>query len=437
MKKSALLALVTVLLFSLTLPCAAQERDEKTAASASPRNVILLIGDGMGINQLTLALYVGPGRDGKLAIDSMPVVGLARTHSANSFVTDSAAAGTALATGVKTNNQMVSVAPDGKPLETVLEVAKKHGKAVGLVTTTTITHATPASFGSHVDSRGDDKAIAKQYIANAIEVLLGGGGTAGNDIESALSSAGWKVAKTRDELNALDAEKILGLFAPGHMSYEIDRGRTNEPSLAEMTSAALKALSKNPRGFFLMVEGGRIDHACHGLDACAVAFDTLAFDAAVRTCLDFAAKDGRTLVIVTGDHATGGLTVTEHLSPEKFYRVRASAEYMVETAIREGKKISEVVESMTDMKFTAEEYARIEKAPGRWGMQNMLGRLISARLGVGFMAMPHYDSFHEMGEHDAGMVSVHAFGPGAERFGGMQDNTNIGKQLKLLMSRQN
>jgi alkaline phosphatase len=434
MKKLVSLLLMVVILLPSALSCRAEEKDEKTSTGASPRNVIVLIGDGMGVSQLTLALYVGPGQDGKLAVDSMPVVGLARTHSANCFVTDSAAAGTALATGAKTNNKMLSVTPDGQPIETALEVAKKHGKAAGLVTTTTITHATPASFGAHVDSRGDDAAIAKQYVAGAIEVLLGGAGKAGKDIESALLQAGWKGAHNRDELNALDAEKIIGFFTPGHMSYEIDRARTNEPSLAEMTSAALKTLSKNPKGLFLMVEGGRIDHACHGFDACAAAFEILAFNEAVRTCLNFAAKDGQTLVVVTADHATGGMDVTERLCPDRFYKVKASAEYMAELAGREKKKFSEVVESLTDMKFTAEEYEEIEKAPGKWGRQNMLGRLISERLGVCFMPMSYYYSLTRTDGHDGGMVSVHAFGPGAERFGGMQDNTNVGKQLKALLA---
>jgi alkaline phosphatase len=298
-----------------------------------PRNIILLIGDGMGFAHIAAARLWKHGPDGRLAMDELPERGTATTRSASDAVTDSAAAGTAIATGYKTQNGFVSVAPDGLTvLDTVLEQARARGKATGIVVTSTLTDATPAAFVAHGDDRHQQNAIAVQLLKPGVDALLGGGaqhfipsGTSittvagarpndcdsrrrdGRDLVAQAQTSGYAIAMSRRELDAASSTPLLGLFACGSMSFDLER-QDNEPSLTEMTRKALSLLSADADGFFLMVEGSRIDSASHANDARNALGDTIAFDEAVRTALEFARADGETLVIVTADHETGGLS---------------------------------------------------------------------------------------------------------------------------------
>ncbi len=282
-------------------------------AAQLPRNVILLIGDGMGPAQVSLA-RISSGKP--LAMDSMPVAGFATTYSANSAVTDSAAAGTALSSGFKTNNGMAALLPDGKPVETILEAAEKLGKSTGLVTTVNITDATPAAFGSHATTRKDQNGIASQYLKK-VEVILGGGkaffiaksqaGSKREDERDLIGEAkknGYAYVETRDALLSVKGNDILGLFENTEMTTE-----SPEPTLAEMANKAIGTLAQDKDGFFVMIEGGQIDRMCHVNNAQSTIKQTLDFSAAVGEALDFARKDGNTLVVVTADHETGGLTI--------------------------------------------------------------------------------------------------------------------------------
>ncbi len=295
-----------------------------TLPSRSVRNVIFLIGDGMGLSQVTLARLKAVGLDGKLHLQRMPVNGTIRTHSANNLVTDSAAAGTALACGVKTDNGMIGMTPDHKQYRTILEAAQAKGMATGLVVTSAITHATPASFAAHVESRGDETTIAEQLLANRVDVLFGGGkefflpqSEPGSDrkddkdLIAAARQAGYRLVETSEQLGAVDALPVLGLFGLKALMTA-----PPAPSLAALTEKAIDLLRDTrkgwfikKRGFFLMVEGSQIDWACHDNDAVHCVWETLCFDEAVKAALDFALADGRTLVIVTADHETGGLTI--------------------------------------------------------------------------------------------------------------------------------
>ena len=299
-------------------------------SAAPPKNVIVMIDDGMGVEQVTLARLSLSESSQPLNMDSMKYAALVKTYSADSVITDSAAAGTALSTGHKTNNGMICMLPDGKPVQTILEASAKIWKATGLVTTTTITHATPASFGAHVKSRGSEADIAPQYLASKIDVLLGGGRMFfmpksqelskredDRDLLAEAKSAGYAVVDSRDSLISSSGTKLLGLFEMGAMTTEAP-----EPSLAEMTAKAIDVLSKGKDGFFLMVEGGQIDWKCHANDAVGTVKQTLDFDAAIGKALDFARKRGDTLVIVTADHETGGLTI---IYPDKDSGVRFKA----------------------------------------------------------------------------------------------------------------
>lgn len=292
------------------------------SGSNTPKNVILLIGDGMGFAQTTLARLSLGRSDSVLAMDTMPYAGFVKTHPAETdgrrgVLTDSAAAATALATGHKTKNGMLGMLPDGKSVRTILEAAQLQGRSTGLVTTTTITHATPAGFAAHVPSRGDEADIAVQYLQRKVDVLLGGGeafflpqeaeGSKRKDDRDLLAefrSAGYTVLRTREELLSAHGDRLLGVFSKNHMET-----KPPEPSLAEMTRRALTTLSRNRRGFFLMVEGGQIDFAGHANDAPNNVKQTLDFDAAIAEVLDFARRRGDTLVLVTADHETGGLAI--------------------------------------------------------------------------------------------------------------------------------
>jgi alkaline phosphatase len=283
------------------------------------KSIIFCIGDGMGSGQIALARMKATEPGGTLCMERMPITGFIRTHSNDSLVTDSAAAGTALASGVKTNNGAIGITPDGTGWQTILEAAKAKGMATGLVVTSRITDATPAAFATHVTSRKMQDRIAEQLIANKVNILFGGGeeyflpesdsGSRRNDQQNLVELAkemGYLYTRNAKELEVADAPYILGLFQLGPLTTI-----EPEPSLAELTTKAIDILDREGRnyGFFLMVEGSQIDWACHDNDAAGAIRQTLLFDQAIKVAIDFAVKDGQTLVIVTADHETGGLTI--------------------------------------------------------------------------------------------------------------------------------
>ncbi len=285
--------------------------------------IILFIGDGMGEAHRTAARWSAAGQSGALAMDGMPALGWARTAPANGIVTDSAAAATALATGVKTNNGVIGQDPNGNSLTTILERAQAIDMAVGLVTTVEMAHATPAAFAAHVPDRSMMTEIASQMLATRVDVLLGGGeadflpeGAAGchgagrredgRDLVGEAEAAGYIYVCSQSDFAALvptSTTHLLGLFADQGMP------RPYAPSLAEMTQKAIDILAQDPDGFFLMVEGGQIDWASHANDAVSAISDTVGLDEAVAVAKAYAASAGNTLVIVTADHETGGMGV--------------------------------------------------------------------------------------------------------------------------------
>ncbi len=332
----------------LNLDLDLDHRHDRPAA----RNVILLVGDGMGQAHRLAGQLLAAGRDGRLAMDRLPHAGLMGTMSADPahFVTDSAAAATALATGVKTTNGAVAVDPAGRPVPTILELAKRAGKAVGLVTTCQITDATPAAFAAHVPHRSDHGEIARQYLEETgVDILLGGGaaywypagaatpfpadpaeprersqGTAG-DLIARARSLGYTVATTAAELHAAIGPsvlgtrdsglgaRLLGLFANQELFRQRSEGEgaAYDPpvSLAELTGAAIALLARNPAGFFLLVEESAIDRMAHRNNAPLTLKGVLELDRAVQVALAHAAAEPETLVVVTADHECGGLAI--------------------------------------------------------------------------------------------------------------------------------
>ncbi len=306
-------------------------RAQSGAATAGQhaQAIILFIGDGMGVGQRTAGRWSAVGQAGALHMDELPWAGLSQTHSANSAITDSAAGGTALATGVKTNNLMVAVDPTSAPLTTILERAHARGMATGLVSTAEMTDATPACFAAHVITREFHTEIARQILAQQVDVLLGGGEhdfmpklvpgchpgdgvrTDGRNLVTEAAAAGYTYVCNGATFLAVDpatTSRLLGLFADGNMV------RPYSPTLAEMTAKAIDILSRDPDGFFLMVEGAQIDKAAHINDAPNTISDTIGLDEAVAVAQAYAATASDTLIIVAADHETGGMWVA--LSPD-------------------------------------------------------------------------------------------------------------------------
>ena len=283
--------------------------------------VFLFIGDGMSFPQRMVADEFSMRTEGKhLRINSFPFQTPTTTRSADSFITDSAASGTAIACGAKTKNHYVGIGADGERLESIAYVAKGAGRKVGIVTSVTLNHATPAAFYAHNKNRGDDYAIALEAIESGFD-YFGGGGFSKHDekghpaykgnIYKLAEEAGYKVSRKRETFGSVKPcdGKVISIGAGGALPYAIDR-KQGELGLADFVAQAVSMLEDSPKGFFIMAEGGKIDWMCHANDAATVMREVLDLDAAVGVALDFQEKHPQdTLVVVTGDHETGGLTL--------------------------------------------------------------------------------------------------------------------------------
>lgn len=270
-------------------------------------NVIFLIGDGMGLAHTSATMLEA----GPLAIERATNVALTTTHSADNLVTDSAAAGTALATGYKTYNNGLGVDANKEPHPSILERAEEAGKATGLVATYSLTHATPGAFYAHIANRNYQYDIAEQLLEKDIEVLIGGGikyfeeRRDGRNLSDSLRSKGYTVAHSLAEVADVNEGKLAVLAAPSSLPTITERGNF----LPDATAKALNILSQNKKGFFVMIEGSQIDGQAHGNNIDGVVAETLDFDKAVEIAFDFADTHKKTLVIVAADHETGGLTI--------------------------------------------------------------------------------------------------------------------------------
>lgn len=288
---------------------------ERPGDSERPHNLILLIGDGMGSAHVTAARAHLAGIDGRLAIDRMPVVGLSTTHSFGGGVTDSSAAITAIAAGIKTTNNALGVDPDGERAPTFFDLARSRGVATGVITTSEVTDATPAVFFASSRNRHQATAIAAQLAASGIDLAFGGGARFFRSEErlEELRRSGYTLVRTNAELEgvARDTPKILGLFAEKDLT-----GGSEEPTLEEMAMEGIEHLEQSENGFALMVESAQVDDAAHDNDTAHLMHEMKDFDAALSAVLDFARRDGETLVVVTSDHETGGLLI---VSPRPRY----------------------------------------------------------------------------------------------------------------------
>lgn len=305
--------------------------------SKKAKNIIMMVSDGMSIGTLNMAdLYANRtfGRGSKwldLYRDNKAVRALMDTASASSMVTDSAAASSSWGGGIRVKNGSLNVGMNGEKPQPILQKFKAKGKKVGCVTTVPITHATPAGFCVNIDNRGGQDVIAEMYLGLKFDVMMGGGSKyfgekrAGGNLLPKFLTQGYKVAQNRNEMLALDKSKpVLGLFAEDGLPYEVDRLhdvalQKEVPTLAEMTVKAIELMKDNPNGFALQVEGGKVDWAAHSNDLSGLIFDQLAFDEAVGKAIEFAEKDGETLVIITTDHGNA--------NPGLFYADEANKKF--------------------------------------------------------------------------------------------------------------
>jgi alkaline phosphatase len=399
-----------------------QTRDQK--------NVIVLMTDGTGSTHTTITRWY---KGGPLRLDEM-FVSAVRTYGTDSIITDSAPAATAFATGHKSNDKYVGIYPSSvtlpvlpplkdnwkyKPLATVLEAAKITGKSVGLIATSNIQHASPAGYSAHVHDRSLYNEIAEQQVYLDIDVVFGGGKqyllpvskggkrSDNEDLIEILKNRGYRVIETRQELLNLppDIRKVWGLFADDDMAYEFDRRhlRPNEPSLSEMTKKAIEILSRNPKGFFLFVEGSKVDWASHANDPIGVIGDVLAFDEAVGAALDFAKARPRTLVLAFADHGNGGMSLGSKKTDNTYSKLPLSALVDplkkakltgegVEKVLGEDRSESNITKVMADSygitDLSNEEVQAIQKARKKT-MNYVVGPMISKRSVIGWTTNGH------------------------------------------------
>ena len=307
MKKLPLITIIVLVMLGMMSSCNKKQKEEEPKAM----NVIYMIGDGMALPQVYAAMMASGDQ---MTFSQFPYIGVVDTHSASNDITDSAAGGSALASDHKTNNAMLGVNPDSIPMKTVLEAMAEQGKKTGIAVTCYVTHATPAAFYAKVPHRRQYEDIAVQMAENPyINLIIGGGMkhfTQRKDsldlIERMENELGWKVYDNLDEVD-LTCQKYAVIADTNHMPKAADRG----DFLPRAVKTALKSLDDAEKGFFLMVEGSQIDFACHAGDSTWMMDEMLDFDYAVQVALDYAKEKGNTLVVVTADHETGGLTMID------------------------------------------------------------------------------------------------------------------------------
>lgn len=425
------------------------EMKAQQTRTKAPRNVIMMVMDGTSSGAVTLARWY-KGRD--LALDNI-LAGGVRTYSAESAITDSAAAATALATGNKTDEHYIGLLPTkimipGKqddhpkhgflPVANVLEGAKSVGKATGLVATSEIQHATPAGFSTHVPSRKQQDDIAEQQVYQGIDVVLGGGTlhlTKRKDqenLQKVVKEAGYQWVDSRSELLKANANKIWGSFAEKSLAYDMDRPATrpSEPSLAEMTGKAIQTLSKDEEGFFLFVEGSKIDWAAHNNDMIGMISDVLAFDEAVNEALEFAEKDGNTMVIAVTDHGNSGISIGNALTS------RSYAHTPVDNIIKPLKLAKRTVEgALQDLKPDRSNIIEVASQYGINDLTNHDVRILKNSQNVGAvlsaMLARKANLGFTTGGHTGEDVFLYAYGPSHPT--GYLENTELAEAMAEFM----
>lgn len=413
------------------------QEEQQNANNAEIKNIIFLIGDGMGVSYTSAYRYLKDDPSTKF-VESTEfdkyLVGQQTTYPEDpeQNVTDSASAATAMAAGIKTYNAAIAVDNDKSSVKTVLEAAKEQGKSTGLVATSEITHATPASFGSHDVSRSNMNAIADDYYnelvngKHKIDVLLGGGSDLfirkDRNLVEEFKKDGFSYVSNLQEMKNDKNAQVLGLFAKRGLPKMIDRTE-DIPSLADMTTSAIERLSQNKDGFFLMVEGSQIDWAGHDNDIVGAMSEMEDFEKAYKAAIEFAEKDKHTLVIATADHSTGGYSIGARGEYNWFgapiKAAKRTPDFMAEQ-IMNGADVQETLTKYIDLPLTDKEIQSVKEAAQTKklvNIDNAIEQIFDTRSFTGWTT----------GGHTGEDVNVYAFGPAKERFAGKIDNTDNAK----------
>lgn len=451
-KNTSLAALTATVLSPFDL-LAGNMSDRERSRTKKAKNIIFMVSDGMSVGTLTMAGLLLQRKEGRQShwLDLFQHEGVRRslmdTASANSLVTDSAAASSSWGGGFRVNNGSLNVGPDGKEHRPILQKFKAAGKAVGCVTTVPITHATPAGFCINNNKRGDQSEIALQYLPLKFDVMLGGGQEYFDpakrkdkrDVFADFRKAGYEVVKDRAGLmagTAAGARPLLGVFHEDGLPYELDRKQdpalmTRIPSLAEMTSQAISRLRRGPNGFVMQVEAGKVDWAAHANDAGALIYDQIAFDEAVKVALDFASEDKETLVVITTDHgnANPGLFsgASTNANFDRLQHFKRTNDWVLRNVERSftPSRLIEHIEAAQGIAISAEE-ARILLShfngsaedglynPGKLPFR-ALAEIQMKYTNVGFGSMDHSGDY----------VEVTMFGPGSDLLKPFIKNTDL------------
>jgi alkaline phosphatase len=460
------LAFISMISWMIYLSRAAQVENSQAPA---PKYIFFFLADGAGIAHMEITRQYNRTihNEGLLISDKIMKegsLGLITTHAADSMSTDSAAAATALAGGCKATMGALGMCADGTIPKTTGEIAREKNMRVGLVTTSTIYDASPAAFISHVPNRRNFAEIVKRYLEFAPDILLGGGRdqflpksqqgsrrTDEIDLVASFIQKGYLYVSNRQELEQAQRLKVLGLFSPGEMSFEIDRDKKTEPSLYEMTQASIRLLSnQNSQGFFLFIENENIDTAAHLSDVASLIRDYREFDRAVALAYDFYRKHPReTLIIVTSDHETGGLGFTlalKDLGSTKGTQVAGTTEDLkrINSIPISLRKATEILGPNPDAaaidKLMTEYFRGFTMAPEF--KEAILKRQPLSRAlfldptahALGMMIANNTQAYWLTSTHTNHPVFVTALGPGSEKFRGYLDNTDFGKTLKAILS---
>lgn len=410
--------------------------------------MIFLIGDGMGVSYTSAYRYLKDNPGTKVAEKTefdKYLVGQQMTYpeDAAQNITDSASAATAMSSGVKTYNAAIAVDNDKSEVKTVLEAAKEKGKATGLVATSEITHATPASFGAHDENRKNMNSIADDYYndlikgKHKIDVLLGGGKSnfvrPDVNLAKAFEKDGYSYVTDKNQMLKDKNEQVLGLFASEGLPKMIDRP-SETPSLSDMTSSAIQRLNKDKDGFFLMVEGSQVDWAGHDNDIVGAMSEMEDFEKAYKAAIEFAKKDKHTLVVATADHSTGGFSIGAkgiyNWYGEPIKAAKRTPDFMAD-AIVKGADVEKTLKqyiNQNELKLTNDEIKTVTeaaKSKNVTNVDNAIEAIFDNRTNTAWTT----------GGHTGEDVPVYAYGPYKERFAGQVDNTDQAKIIFDLLKK--
>ncbi len=424
--------------------------------------VFYFIGDGMGVNSVNLAETYLSNMNGErgsvsLQMTQFPVATFATTFSASSDITDSAASGTALSTGKKTRNRRVGVDPNGEKLENISEKAKKAGKKVGIATTVAINHATPASFYAHQKSRNNLDGISNDLLNSGFDFFAGAGFTKVKNIYSLLEQAGYTVSKGYADFkaNGGKSKKVVLVHedweTPGDLPFAIDRG-DSDLSLKQITEAAIEVLMRdNKKGFFLMLEGGRIDAAAHGRDGATTIKEVIDMDEAIKVAFEFYKKHPKeTLIVVTADHDTGGVTVGTGSLNIEYLQYQQCSQNELTSRINKLRDENTGIVSWEEVKsLLSESMGFWKEVPINWEHEKILRDTYENTLALNrdeedvnlyavnsMLAAKSKEVLNEIAglswgtkSHTGGYVPVFVIGVGQELFTHKMDNTDIPKKI--------